>query len=340
MRRTFFGNLLSFILVGTMSQVAHGAGAADELQRLYATAKGEKQVNLWGANAEDLNWIKDSFAKEYPGISIRIFTDLNIVARAIAESTAGRNEADVIWNSEALLLPLVERGILAKPKWSTLGVAEENVGAKGHMAYTGSVAYVFAFRTDSKSKITMPDRWEDIDGSQFRGRVAAGPILMGRLIAALGAAGNEDHMLEFSARLKKSANILWTNDLLEQALTTGERQYVAAIPYYFVDRWKAKGLPIDYVFPNPVFITQFGSVVSKTAPHPAAASLLAAWLGGESGRRARRAALQAVDLRANSLDPQALQLRKSGRQLIIDNDELRRRRNALIPKVDRILAGY
>jgi ABC-type Fe3+ transport system substrate-binding protein len=127
--------------------------------------------------------------------------------------------------------------------------------------------------------------------------------------------------------------------LLEQTIASGERPYVVGITSYLAEGWKARGVPVEVVLPEPVYVTQFGAVVARHAPHPNAAKLLAVWLSGPQGREARDTAGMGVDLRPSSDHPQALELRASGKRLYVDSEEAREIRNRLIPEMDRIMAG-
>jgi iron(III) transport system substrate-binding protein len=316
--------------------------SADELanvQKLYAAAQKEGVVSIWATNAEDLQWIPDAFRKTFPGIKVTIFTDLNVSSRVIAEARTGRNDADVIWNSEALVQPLIERDLLLPIEWATLGINANNVGANGLMAITNSLAYAVAYRKDRIAPADVPKTWNDLLSTKYRGKMAASPVLFARLCAALGAFEDAPRMIKYAQQFHDESQTLWTNDLLEQVITNGERPYVVATANYLADRWKMRGMPVEVVLPEPVFITQFGAVVLRKAPHPNAAKLLATWLGSKEGRAERERALLAVDLRPSSDHPTAKALRSSGKRLYVDTKDAMDRRNKLIPEMDRIISG-
>lgn len=305
----------------------------------YQAAKREGVVTILGTNAEDLTWISAAFNAVYPGIKVEVTTDLNVASKVILEDRGGRHETDVVWNSEALVAPLIERNLLVGNEWESLGVRREDVGARGHMAITSSMAYAVAYRTNAVTPVEGPRHWKDLLDGRFRGKTAASPLLFARLCAALGAFEKPDEWTKFAEEFHRTTGTLWTNDLLEAQITSGERSYIAGLPSYLAEKWKARGVPIEIVIPEPVFITQFGSVVLREAPHPNAARLLAAWLSSPAGRSARERALFAVDLRPSSSHPQAKKLRDSGKKLYVDNEAAMERRNKLIPEMDRIISG-
>lgn len=308
-------------------------------QNLYEAARDEGTVRIWATNIADVSWIPAAFTKTYPGITIDIYTDLNISARVITEAAAGRHDVDVIWNSEALVQPLIDRGLLALDEWAQLGVSNDDIGADGYMAITSSVAFAVAYRKDLVTPDQVPMTWSDLSAAKYRGKLAASPFLFARLCAALGAFEGKEKLFSYARQLRNESQTLWTNDLLEQTVISGERPFVVAVPNHQVEQWKARGLPVEIVLPEPVFVTQFGSVVLSKAPHPNAARLLATWLSSPEGRVAREQAIFAVDLRPSSIHPIAQALRESGKLLYVDTKEAMEVRNTLIPELDRILSG-
>jgi iron(III) transport system substrate-binding protein len=327
------GGVLSGVLLclscPTGVAVSAERGPQDEIGELYRSARNEGAVSIWSLNVEEMQWIPKAFNKAYPGIKVEIVTDLNIVSRVVTEARARRYAADVIWNSEASVQPLIERELLVRGGWEQFGVRKENVGADGHMLITSSAAYAVAYRKDRVSPTDVPKTWNDLADPKYRGKLAAGPILFARLTAALAAFEGEKPLLDYAR----------TNDLLQQTITSGERPYVVAVTSHLAEGWKARGAPIEVVLPEPIFVLQFGAVVANHAPHPNAAKLLALWLESPQGRKELEAALLAVDLRPSSNHPKAIELRKTQKRMYVDNKEAMDARNRLIPTMDRIMAG-
>lgn len=312
---------------------------SNDPEDLYAAARKEGVVNIWATNAEDVNWIPSAFADVYPGIQVDVYTDLNVSSRVITEARGGLHNVDVVWNSEGLIRPLIDRDLLIGNEWPQLGVRSKDVGADGHMAITSSVAYAVAYRTDRVASADVPMTWAELADAKYRGKMAASPILFARLAAGLAAFEGKGPWFEYARKVYAESQTLWSNELLEQAIVSGERLYVVATANYLADRWKERGLPVEVVLPEPVFITNFGSVVMRRAPHPSAARLLAVWLAGPDGRAEREKALLAVDLRPSSEHPKAEELKSSGKRLYLDTKETTEIRNSLIPEMDRIFSG-
>lgn len=310
-----------------------------EVAKLYREAKAERAVNLWGTNREDLDWIASDFAKAYPGIAINIVTDINVAGRIVTESRLGRSDFDVLWNSVTLTEPLNARKLLASVSWEKYGIPSSSVELSGHMGVTSSMMYVFACNTSKAAISSGPINWEDLVRVEYRGRLAASPFLISRLLAAIGSEGRRTDVLAIAQKLRESSDVLWSNELLEQILRSGERPCVAGLPYYLVERWKRQGAPVEYMVPSPAPIAQFGATVSSQAPHPSAARLLAVWLASENGRAAREKVLYAVDLQKNSKSALARSLHATGLRFIVDDPGKREARNKLIAEIELVLAG-
>jgi iron(III) transport system substrate-binding protein len=315
------------------------SGTASDSMPLEAAARKEGLVNLWATNAEDVNWIPAAFEKTFPGIKVQIFTDTNVTSRVIAEDRGGVRSADLVWNSEGLIYPLIDRELLVGSEWSKLGVRNEDISAGEFMAITSSAAYAVAYRTDRVPIEEVPKSWGDLTDDRYKRKMAASPFLFARLTAGLGAFETKEKWLDFSRKIYANSHVLWSNDLLEQAIVSGERPFVVGTANYLAERWKARGLPIEVVLPEPVFITNFGCVLLKNAPHPNAARILGVWLASPEGRAAREKSLLAVDLRPSSTHPKAIALRESGKRIYLDARATTEIRNSILPQMDRVLSG-
>ena len=70
-----------------------------KVKELYAAAKKEGQVVIWGTQRREVEWIPAAFGKVFPGIDVQFLGDNDIAVKAIAEARAGRHQVDVYQNS-------------------------------------------------------------------------------------------------------------------------------------------------------------------------------------------------------------------------------------------------
>ncbi|MFI4982042.1 MAG: hypothetical protein ACHQIO_16975, partial [Nevskiales bacterium] len=75
------------------------------------------------------------------------------------------------------------------------------------------------------------------------------------------------------------------------------------------------------------------------APHPAAAKLLAGWMATPEGKHAAEAASFVADYRKGSDNPVAQAIYASNEPIIFDTLEDMDKRDALIAKINPIVAG-
>ena len=127
-----------------------GAAGAQSLDQgkvadLYAAAKREGQVVIWGTQRREVEWIPAAFGKAFPGIEVQFLGDNDIAVKAIAEARAGRHQVDVYQNSLTGTLPAVQRDLLTVVDWSPFGIDQRNIAFDGKMAYTSNIVYTIAY---------------------------------------------------------------------------------------------------------------------------------------------------------------------------------------------------
>src|SRR5918999_6265658 len=127
--RSFIGStLVTFVLIfsGVSYAQEKGKSGSDALSQLYAAARKEGVVVIWGpTDAVIYQRAQAVLDKQYPGIKIEHFESIPepLVQRIIAESQAGKPAAVDIIQSGSLraLRPLIDRDMLAAyPGWEKL----------------------------------------------------------------------------------------------------------------------------------------------------------------------------------------------------------------------------
>src|SRR5215470_12797291 len=166
-----------------------------KVQELYAAAKKEGQVIVWGTQRREVEWIPAAFAKVFPGIDVQFLGDNDIAVRAIAEARAGRHQVDVYQNSLTGTLPVVQRDLMGAVDWSPFGIDKRNIAFDGKMAYTSNIVYTVAYNNKLVKEADAPKHWADILDERYRGKGASSAFLLPRLIGALGLAWGEDKAL-------------------------------------------------------------------------------------------------------------------------------------------------
>lgn len=329
------------MLTMALPPAAAAAQSLDQpkVQELYAAAKREGQVIIWGTQRREVEWIPAAFEKAFPGIEVQFLGDNDIAVKAIAEARAGRHQIDVYQNSLTGTLPVVQRDLLANVDWSPFTIDRRNIAFGGKMAYTSNVVYTVAYNNKLAKETDAPKNWTDILDERYKGKGASSTFLLPRLIGGLGLAWGEDKALQFARDIVAKTNLLLTRAPRESLLQSGERLYAFGEIDSLIRAVAAEGLPVSQVVPQPVVVGQFGATIMKDAPHPNAARLLAGFLATPEGKAARLQATSQADYGPTSDNPLARNLHSGKLEVVWDTPENMGAREALFGRAAAILTG-
>ena len=321
-----------------------GAASAQSLdppkvQELYAAAKKEGQVIIWGTQRREVEWIPAAFGKVFPGIDVQFLGDNDIAVKAIAEARAGRHQVDVYQNSLTGTLPVMQRDLPARVDWSPFGIDKRNVAFDGKTAYTSNIVYTVAYNNKLVKESDTPDHWIDILNERYQGKGASSTFLLPRLIGGLSLAWGEENALQFARDIVAKMNLLLTRAPRKSLLQSGERVYAFGEIDSLIRAVAAEGLPVSQVVPEPVVVGQFGVTVMRNAPHPNAARLLAGFLATAEGKAARLKMTSQADYGPTSDNELAKKLHSGKLQVVWDTPDNMTAREALFGRVAAILTG-
>ena len=310
-----------------------------KVQELYAAAKKEGQVIIWGTQRREVEWIPAAFGKVFPGIDVQFLGDNDIAVKAIAEARAGRHQVDVYQNSLTGTLPVMQRDLPARVDWSPFGIDKRNVAFDGKTAYTSNIVYTVAYNNKLVKEADTPDHWIDILNERYQGKGASSTFLLPRLIGGLSLAWGEENALQFARDIVAKMNLLLTRAPRESLLQSGERVYAFGEIDSLIRAVAAEGLPVSQVVPEPVVVGQFGVTVMRNAPHPNAARLLAGFLATAEGKAARLKMTSQADYGPTSDNELAKKLHSGKLQVVWDTPDNMTAREALFGRVAAILTG-
>jgi iron(III) transport system substrate-binding protein len=310
-----------------------------KLKELYAAAKKEGQVIIWGTQRREVEWVPSAFAQVFPGIDVQFLGDNDIAVKAIAEARAGRHQVDVYQNSLTGTLPVMQRDLPTPVDWSPFQIDRRNVAFDGRMAYTSNIVYTVAYNNKLVNEADAPRNWVDILDERYKGKGTSSTFLLPRLIGGLGLVWGEDKALQFARDIVAKINLLLTRAPRESLLQSGERLYAFGEIDSLIRAVAAEGLPVNQVVPEPVVVGQFGATVMKNAPHPNAARLLAGFLASAEGKAARLKATSQADYGPTSDDELAKKLHAGNVQVAWDRPDNMAQREALFGRAAAILTG-
>src|SRR5262247_1973470 len=303
------------------------------VDKLYAAAKQEGRVIIWGTQRREVEWIPAAFAKAFPGIEVQFLGDNDIAVKAIAEARAGRHQVDVYQNSLTGTLPVVQRDLLTVVDWSPFAIDPRNIVFDGKMAYTSNIVYTVAFNNQLVEESDAPRNWIDILDERYKGKGASSTFLLPRLVGGLGLAWGEDKALQFARDIVARMNLLLTRAPRESLLQSGERLYGFGEIDSLIRSVAAEGLPVSQVAPEPVVVGQFGVTIMKNAPRAYAARLLAGYLATAEGKAARLQMTSQADYGPTSDNELAKKLHSGKLTVVWDRPDNMAAREALFGRV-------
>jgi ABC-type Fe3+ transport system substrate-binding protein len=224
-------------------------------------------------------------------------------------------------------------GLLAPMDWSAFGVSSDRVVPGGWFAYTNNFVFTIAYdRNRVGERISLaprgsplnrpiPSTWRELLQPEFKGLLATNPAMIVRLVAGLGVAWGPYEAEAYARELVATQQTLVRFGDAALIMLDDDMNY----PYYVgmahtaTELWVRAGLPVRYVVPEPVIMEQQGPAVFATAPHPAAAKLIAGYLASPEGIAARQKYSYSVDLRPESRDPMAVALREQADDIVYDS---------------------
>jgi len=335
--------IFAVLAVGAMSMAAGGAAAdwkaEPAIQALYAAAKKEGAVSIWGTTAGAVDWIPKAFAETFPGIDVQAHGENEITTKAISEARGGRHTVDVFQHSLTGTMPLVQRGIIAKVDWPKLGIPENQTTFDGHSLLAYNIAYTIIFNKDKIGSLPVPTKWEQLRDPVYKGKLVSSIFLLPRLSGGLSVVWGMEKTEAFLRDLTGKNEIMVTRAPRESIVLGGERLFSVGEIDSQVLRWQRSGLSLEMVTPEPVVFGQFVASVMDKAPNPNAARLLARWLVSPEGKAGQKQFTFAVDYGPDSDNPIARKVHAKQMPAAFDTPEAMAEREKATGSFGRIVAG-
>jgi iron(III) transport system substrate-binding protein len=329
--KKFIGSALLIVAIAVSAGAGRaqekGKGGNDPVAPLYAAARKEATVVIWGpTDAIIYQRAQAALDKQYPGIKIEHFESIPepLVQRIIAESQAGKPPAVDIIQSGSLraLRPLIDRDMLAAyPGWEKdFGLDAVYAGQRFVGAY--NLTLPIAYNTKMVNAREAPKNWEDLADAKWKGRKL---ILEARLVpfAMLGTEWGKPKATELVKKLLTQQPIIAQGGITVAKALAGGQVHVAVGTYaYTIEGLKKQGAPVDWIAASPLPVLNSALGVLKTAPHPNAARFFAGWLSGPEGQRIRYSTSgQAIEVGKNAIGAVAERIKSNQPAIILETDK-------------------
>ncbi|MGF9691632.1 ABC transporter substrate-binding protein [Rhizobium sp. 0TCS1.26] len=202
---------------------------------------------------EDAQATVDGFKAANPGVEVEWVRDgtTKIMAKLMAEIEAGNPVADVLLIADTVTLERLkqDKRLLAYKSAEAPSYDASLYDADGFYYSTKLITTGIMYNTQAAMK---PTGWKDLAKAEAKGLVSMpSPLTSGAaLIHAHTLAGNPALGWDYYKALKDNgATAAGGNGAVLKSVATGEKAYGVVVDYMPI-REKAKGAPVEFVFPS------------------------------------------------------------------------------------------
>lgn len=230
-----------------------------------------------------------AFKRLAPGIDVEVFRSgtTEVMGKLAAEFSAGQPKPDVLLLADAATMESLKKSgrLLAYPQAKTDGFAQGSYDVD--RTYFGSklITTGIVVNTGAKSR---PASWADLVKPEYKGQVAMpSPLYSGAAAIMLGTMTTRaDLGWTYFEKLKAAdAVAVRGNGAVLNAVANGEKSYGVVVDFMAFNA-KAKGSPIDFVFPTEGLPSVTEPVaILKTAQNPAAARAFVDFILSDEGQK-------------------------------------------------------
>lgn len=273
------------------------AGPLDDLAR---TATGKGVVTWYESSPQDqADAVVAAFQKHFPGVQLkhqRLVGGNELAVRTVQEMQARGYTGDVLTGGADHIWQIHERGYLATPDWSTLGVSKELAPTPFAVVSAASI-YVLAWNDRKVKDAEVPNTWAEIVDPKWSNRM--GSWVRAAVFAQLAANwGDAKTRAELNKFVALKPMLFKSTFPLAQAVGAGEIDLGVGF-FHSTQPTILAGAPVKQKTLDLAPMHTIYSAVSKGARNPEGAALLVAWLTTDEGAKA----YEAATFRGNPLVP-------------------------------------
>ena len=194
----------------------------------------------------------NAFKKAYPGVEVEVFRSgtTEVMGKLAAEFAGGASKADVLLLADAASMESLKKAgrLLAYPGAKLAGL--EAGSYDPDKTYFGSKLITTGIAVNSSAKV-RPASFADLAKADYKGQMAMpSPLYSGAAAIMLGTmTSRADLGWAYFEKLKSADTVaVRGNGAVLTAVANGEKSYGILVDFMAFNA-KAKGSPIDFVFP-------------------------------------------------------------------------------------------
>ena len=230
-----------------------------------------------------------AFRRVQPGVDVEVFRSgtTEVMGKLAAEFSAGQPKPDVLLIADAAAMESLKKDgrLLAYPGAKVDGLATGSYDTD--RTYFGSklITTGIAVNTGAKSR---PTSWADLAKPEYKGQIAMpSPLYSGAAAIMLGTMTTRPDLgWSYFEKLKASdAVAVRGNGAVLNAVANGEKSYGVLVDFMAFNA-KAKGSPIDFIFPAEGLpaVTEPVAIL-KTSQNAAAARAFVDFILSDEGQK-------------------------------------------------------
>ncbi len=280
-----FGATATQTSAATATPVATRPSSLDEAaesRKLYdaAVAAKETEVNWYGTvNEEEAKPLLDMWSKAYPAIKPNYIraSETALMSRVLTEEQAGKHNFDVLSSTTAHLLTPAGLALQYTPP-NAVAVDPDYRDKAGYWLGLYANYNTVQVNTEKVKKGEIKS-YEDLANPKWKGQIAVDSTdydWYAGLVSIRGQQATDDLIKGIVSTA--GVKLVDGHGNLSDALVAG--QYAIALNQFLnqAERAKRQGAPTEWIAVEPVVVQLGKMAISKAAPHPNAAKLLANFL--------------------------------------------------------------
>ena len=320
---TRFTRMLGFYLAAAvcLSTVAAWAQANPDPKLIEGAKKEGEMIWYTTMTLDQSKQVVDRFQQKYPFIKPELFRTGGgpILNKILTEARGGRYAWDVVVGRGEMVLPLMEKKLLASYFSPEAKMIDSDlVDKEGYWTAYYINAYVLGYNTKLVKKDDVPKTYEALLDPKWKGRqISVDTEAYGMLQGLIGLWGKEKAVAYFKRLAAQDAVPKRGNTERVQLAVAGEYPLILAYNQT-IERMTQRKAPIDWVPLEPAVVQVNPAMLAAKAPHPNAARLFLDFILSKEGAEMLRS-FQRIPVRKD-VEPDPPRLFR-GFKRVIENPE-------------------
>src|SRR5438132_10825021 len=273
-----FGLLITCFVLPAIAQ------APDVVQ----AAKKEGEVMLYTSLVpEDLTPLTAAFEKKY-GVKLKTWraNSEKVLARAVTEMRAGRNDADVVETNGPQMESLYrEKGLQPLKSQHLKDLMPQALQPHGHWVGTRINMFVQSYNTRLVKKEELPKTYADLAQPRWKGRLGIEAEDEDWFAMIVKELGEEAGLRTFRDIARVSGlSVRKGHTLLAGLVASGEIPLALTTYSHGAEKMKQRGAPVEWFAIAPAIGRANGVGIVQKPPHPRAAQLFVDFLLSPEGQ--------------------------------------------------------